>query len=1157
MMGRIGERAAGFPRCRRRVLRFEPLEKRWLLSITVDTLVDELDNSVVDGDISLRDALAAAPAGETIDFDASLDGGTILLTMGELFVTKALTIDATTLPSSLTIDASGNDPTPDEDNGDGSRVFNIDDGDDSTRVEVAIGSLTLTGGDVGGDGGAILALEDLTVTESTISGNNSARGRDRFGFNGSGGGVFSHGALTVTESTIAGNLAYYYGGGVAADNDVTITGSTISGNSSRRSGGGISGGNVTVTSSIISGNRGANIGGVRASDAVSITSSIISGNSGSGISSGNVTVTSSTISGNSGSGISGIGGGNVTISSSTISRNSGGGISGGNVTVTSSTISGNHGAVGGVNASGAVSITSSTILGNSSRWASGGGIGSHGAPITIWNSIVSGNTDGGTAPDVFADTGRLTVRFSLIGDNTGAGIVEAPVGVPDAHGNLIGGPINGILDPLLAPLADNGGLTQTHALRPNSPAIDAGDPDFTPPPNFDQRGVGYTRVSGPRIDMGAHERQGLTVEILGVSTPRLTTVDEVTIEFSSEVIGFDVEDLELSLNGGNNLLTDGQTLTTNDNRSFLLASLADVTAASGYYTISLVSSESDIVDAAGNPLDSGDTMSWAMGRMNLEITVDTLLDEADGSIDDGDISLRDALAAAAPGESIDFDSSLDGGTILLTEGELEISNSLIIDATPLPLGLTIDVSASDPTPEVDNGDGSRVFNIDDGDDSSRVEVVIRGLTLTGGDVSGDGGAILTHETLMISANTISNRASGSGGGIWASGNVTISSSTISRNNNARSGAGIVGSRVAVTSSTISGNSGVGIAGGNVTVTSSTVSKNYGGGISGGNVTVTSSTISGNGSYYVGGISASGNVTITSSTISGNSSYYGGIISASGNVTITSSTISGNGSYLGGGGGGISASGDVTVNSSTIWGNSTVGITADGIMTIDNSIVYDLGPSTAALTVRYSLIGDNTGTDLAEAPVGMPDANGNLIGDPNGMGIINPRLAPLSDNGGFTKTHALHSDSPAVNAGDVAFSPPPDFDQRGAPFVRVSGGRIDMGAFERQSVAAVDLVVDTLVDEMDNDFSNGDFSLREALSIANNTPGADMIMFGASLDGGTILLKRGELVAFDAVVIEASTLSGGLTIDASGNDPTPDDDNGDGSRVFKFDDGDKA
>jgi hypothetical protein len=60
-------------------------------------------------------------------------------------------------------------------------------------------------------------------------------------------------------------------------------------------------------------------------------------------------------------------------------------------------------------------------------------------------------------------------------------------------------------DPKLGPLKDNGGPTFTHALLPGSPAIDAGDPNFTSPPDFDQRGAGFPRVVNGRIDIGAFE----------------------------------------------------------------------------------------------------------------------------------------------------------------------------------------------------------------------------------------------------------------------------------------------------------------------------------------------------------------------------------------------------------------------------------------------------------------------------------------------------------------------------------------------------------------------------------------------------------------------------------------------------------------------------
>lgn len=57
----------------------------------------------------------------------------------------------------------------------------------------------------------------------------------------------------------------------------------------------------------------------------------------------------------------------------------------------------------------------------------------------------------------------------------------------------------------------------------------------------------------------------------------------------------------------------------------------------------------------------------------------------------------------------------------------------------------------------------------------------------------------------------------------------------------------------------------------------------------------------------------------------------------------------------------------------------------------------------------------------------------------------PLLAPLRDNGGPTLTHALASSSPAVDAGNNLAALTAD--QRGAPFVRVSGPAADIGAYE--------------------------------------------------------------------------------------------------------------
>jgi type II secretory pathway pseudopilin PulG len=94
----------------------------------------------------------------------------------------------------------------------------------------------------------------------------------------------------------------------------------------------------------------------------------------------------------------------------------------------------------------------------------------------------------------------------------------------DDAGGFLNGPGDQInTDALLGPLQDNGGPTFTHALLPGSPAIDAGDPSFTPPPFFDQRGgPAFERVVNGRIDIGSFEVQGST------STPTPTPTASLT-----------------------------------------------------------------------------------------------------------------------------------------------------------------------------------------------------------------------------------------------------------------------------------------------------------------------------------------------------------------------------------------------------------------------------------------------------------------------------------------------------------------------------------------------------------------------------------------------------------------------------------------------------
>ncbi|HXQ01623.1 MAG TPA: choice-of-anchor Q domain-containing protein, partial [Candidatus Udaeobacter sp.] len=193
-------------------------------------------------------------------------------------------------------------------------------------------------------------------------------------------------------------------------------------------------------------------------------------------------------------------GDSVTVSNSTISGNSaqgGGGISNeyGLISIVNSTISGNSAqdAGGGIsNYDGLVQIANSTLSGNSA--AAGGGIynvAQYAATIETGNTILNGGASG---ENIFNDGGTITSHgYNLSSDDGGGYLIG------------LGDQIN--TDPLLAPLQDNGGPTLTHALLPGSPAINAGDPNFTPPPSYDQRGPNFYRVRDLNIDIGSFEVQ--------------------------------------------------------------------------------------------------------------------------------------------------------------------------------------------------------------------------------------------------------------------------------------------------------------------------------------------------------------------------------------------------------------------------------------------------------------------------------------------------------------------------------------------------------------------------------------------------------------------------------------------------------------------------
>ncbi len=222
--------------------------------------------------------------------------------------------------------------------------------------------------------------------------------------------------------------------------------------------------------------------------------------------------------------------------------------------------------------------------------------------------------------------------------------------------------------------------------------------------------------------------------------------------------------------------------------------------------------------------------------------------------------------------------------------------------------------------------------------------------------------------------------------------------------------------------------------------------NAGGGIDNENnatLTITNCTISGNVAGLGGGIFNNGMLTITSTTISGNSSSNGGAIynSGGGALTITNSIVSGNSASSGGGIFNIAA---FAITNSTFSGNSAQ--LGGGIF---NTETLEIGNTVLKAGDSGANISNNGGTVTSFGYNLSSDDGGGFLTGPGDQINTNPLLGPLQDNGGPTFTHALLPGSPAIDAGDPSFTPPPFFDQRGPGFDRVVNGRIDKGSFEVQ------------------------------------------------------------------------------------------------------------
>lgn len=899
--------------------------------------------------------------------------------------------------------------------------------------------------------------------------------------NNAGAGMYIASSPTITNCVITACTTTSSGSGMYIAGSPAIASCQILSNQSTNNAGGgmyIGSGNPVISNCLIQGNTGSAGGGIYTNSAVTlkISNCTISGN------------TSTTHGG-------GIGGsGTVQLIQCTISNN----------TAT------NNG--GGIRVENGTWTVRQCTLGINSAGAVGGGISRVAGTVSLFNTLVACNKAVNSSPD-------LDGAFDGGSHNNLVGILDGSTGL--AAGSLTGS-ANTPLNPRMCLLANNGGSMPTHALLVGSPAAGAGDPASAidangNPLTTDQRGTGHARFNGSAVDIGAFE---------GTTTPSFTLTGPAGVALSVGTTspitwnqaGIPAEsiirlyyDPDAVINNGNELWT------TVD---------VDAGAANGSYTWAPILLTNGTYYIGGYVLDPFDNQQYS-SRLSQPVTitaqgttyvVNTLEDVV---ASDGRISLREALMSAnnhtgqgdaPPGSStamniIQFDPSLNGGTITLSGFDLPISENVWVQG-PGSGQLTIDAAHL-----------SRIFYINGG---STKNVWINGLQLINGNAvtsSYDGSGIWSNTPLTLEDVTVSSCGSsyaGTGAGAYCIASLTARNCTFSgnggTNTNTYSGGGLYTTGGLILGCTFCGNkatsyypNGGGIyqGGGSLTIANTQITGNtayYGGGVfvGSGTLFLQQSQVSGNtcGSGCGAGIYNSATLIANYTTCSNNSSTSaGGGVYSTGTLTATGCTISGNTSTSGAGvyvnngtakliqvtisgnavtgtsnpyGAGVRVdNGTTTIRQSTIANNSTTGqgggvYAYGGTVILYNTIVAGNTAGGAGQDVRGSF-----STSSQYNLIGIINDSIGLGNDPNTIGgtlgvPVDAKLGALGPNGGPTSTQALLSGSPAVDRGSSAQAIDNAglalvYDQRGSAYPRIVGSTVDIGATEATEAMAFHLL----------------------------------------------------------------------------------------------------
>ena len=749
--------------------------------LIVDTVSDVVDGDLSAGNLSLREATLLAKS-RTITFDPSLAGQTLTLAGGQLSLTHDVTINGD-------IDGDGKaDITISGNNS--SRIFDIS----GIETDVVLNSLTLTNGSVQGLGGAIRAEEtrSLDIRNSTISGNSASA---------YGGGIFTHAiSVTLTNTLVANNVARRRGGGIYAyggfaghpgvPSNVTLTNTTVHNNQSFSFFGGIGAGSAAhfeIRNSTVANNRANRVGGIGSyggklrlyntviasnvegsnqspSDASTITSAFnsffgVAANiqSGSGNTNGGGDPGLMPLADNGGPALTQ----NLNAGSPLIDAGDNAHISVGN------DANGNTRIVSGTVDIGATEVQAPALLSLTRHMPA--------TQATDSDTLVFRATFDRPVNNVTSDDFVATGTTATV---TGVNTVDAMTYELTVSGGDLA-ELDGTVGIDLASSQD--------IVRPSGEPLPAGEP------GTDET---YTVGNGPTFVNGMPASSDLTTfpgKIL-VSVMDPSAVASVQVSMQSPFRQF----------------FDG-TAFASSQPVYVTATLESGDANNGVWSIpfsanSFPESQNYVMqvlatDILGNTSEGQPAVAFF--GFNADLTVDTPVDESDGDFSAGDLSLREAIElanASAATNIIAFDASVFNGesadVIRLTEGQLNITDSMHINGGTQNVVISgdrngndvliagtfvTDVAASESSTLSDNN--GRVLDITA---PSGDEVRLTALTITGGNVNGNGGGIISgNADLVIADSSISgNRATGRGGGVhkqFSAGSLTLSNSTVSGN----------------------------------------------------------------------------------------------------------------------------------------------------------------------------------------------------------------------------------------------------------------------------------------------------------------------------------------------------------------------------------------